>query len=341
MPSPPIVPYSKQFTTINDQIKRLEARGMSINDKRIAALWLKKVGYYRLSGYWYELREEDNTTSGATRTDAFKPGSYFSDVINLYLFDAKLRALILQAVSPIEIACRAQIMYTLAGVNDKAYLDTSFFQSKFTQPKQGQTNSQYDIWLEKIETSVVRSKNEQFLEHFLKKYCLPNDPNWWKTLPLWMIVDCWDFGILSKCYSSLEMKWRTQVAQNFGSTPVSILKSWMYTLNIARNSAAHHSRTWNRWWNVAIPRIPSNKDNKDMKGLFAHISAIYQTDKRIQRSTYMVLAIIKYFLLWSVKDKGRSWSLELKALLNKFPSAFGGPPKLGFPVNWEKEPLWN
>ena len=338
MISPPLVPYNKKFTTISDQIKRLEERGMSIDDKRMAAFWLYRVGYYRLSGYWYELREQDGTIPGSHRKDDFKPDSKFNDVVDLYLFDENLRILILKALSPIEVAFRAQIMYVLVRVNDKAYLDISFFQRNFTQPIQGQTKSQYNNWLEKIESSVERSKNEPFLEHFLKKYCHPPGSTWWKALPLWIMVDCWDFGTLSKCCSGLETRWCTQVAKKFSSIPVPILKSWIYTLNTARNFSAHHSRIWNRWWNVAIPKMPSNKE---MKGLFAHIAAIYQTDKRIQRSTYMVLAIIKYFLLWSIEDKGISWSLEIKSLLNKFPHAFGGPNKLGFPENWEKEPLWN
>ena len=338
MTSPPLVPYNKQFTTINDQIKRLETRGMSFEDRKIAMLWLQRVGYYRLSGYWYELRERDNTTPKPHRKDNFKPGSNFSDAVNLYLFDENLRILMLKAFSPIEVALRARTMHVLANANDKAYLDTAFFDTRFTQLKQGQTKSQYDNWLKKIESSIERSKNEPFLEHFLNKYCHPSGSTWWTALPLWIMVDCWDFGILSKCCSGLEMRWCAYVARKFGSIPVPRLKSWMYTLNTARNFAAHHCRIWNRWWNVAIPQMPSNKE---MKGLFAHIAAIYQTDTRIQRSTYMVLAIIKYFLIWTVRDSGRSWALETKALLDKFPSAFGGPQKLGFPVNWEQEPLWN
>lgn len=55
----------------------------------------------------------------------------------------------------------------------------------------------------------------------------------------------------------------------------------------------------------------------------------------------MVLAIMKYFLIWTVEDKGKSWGLKIKALLDKFPSVYGDPSKLGFPENWEKEPLWS
>jgi abortive infection bacteriophage resistance protein len=338
MTLPPPVPYNKQFTTIEDQIKRLEYRGMSIDNKKIAARWLKRVGYYRLSGYWYELREQDCSTPTAPRRDDFKSGSMFKDIIRLYLFDEKLRLLMLQAISPIEVALRAQVMYVLSKKDAQAYLNTAFFQRNFTQPLSGRRESQYDAWLEKIKSSVERSKNEPFLEHFFKKYCREDDPDWWETLPLWMLVDCWDFGVLSKCCSGLKTPWCSQVTKHFGSIPVPIMTSWMYTLNLARNFAAHHCRIWNRWWNVAIPKIPPTNN---MDGYFEHITALYQTNKRIQRSTYMVLAIMKYFLIWTVEDRGQGWGSEIKALLNKFPGAFGDPSKLGFPENWEKEPLWD
>jgi hypothetical protein len=89
---------------------------------------------------------------------------------------------------------------------------------------------------------------------------------------------------------------------------------------------------------VSIPKIPPINT---MNGLFAHITTRFQTNKRLQRSTYMVLAIMKYFLIWTVEDKGKSWGLKIKALLDKFPSVYGDPSKLGFPENWEKEPLWS
>ena len=338
MTSPLPVPYTKRHTTISDQIKLLEKRGMSIGDKRIAAFWLSRVGYYRLSGYWYELREQDNSTLKPHRKDNFKPGSNFSDVVNLYLFDENLRLLMLKAFSPIEVALRARTMHVLAKINDKAYLDTTFFETRFTQPLQNNTNSLYDNWLEKIKSSVERSKNETFLDHFFTKYCHPTDPEWWKTLPLWMMVDCWDFGVLSKCCSGLKMPWCAKIASAFGPIPGYILQSWIYTLNNARNFAAHHRRIWNRSWNVPSPHMPALNE---MGGYFVHITAIHKTKSPIQKSNYMLLAIIKYFLIWTVKDSGQSWALEIKGLLDNFPSAFGGAKKLGFPVNWEKEPLWN
>ena len=46
----------KPFTTIEEQIDVLTARGLVL-DKTAATQWLRSVGYYRLSGYWYPYRE--------------------------------------------------------------------------------------------------------------------------------------------------------------------------------------------------------------------------------------------------------------------------------------------
>jgi len=339
----PPVPYNKPWTSIDAQIKKLVARGMSIDNKKMASRWLKKVGYYRLVGYWHELRELDTSTPNAPRKDSFTPGSNFNDVVKLYLFDEKLRLLMLQAISSLEIALRAQIMYELSKKHPQAYLDTKFFNNNFTSKQPGQ-KSKHDFWLEKIHSSVERSKSEPFLQHFLNKYCQPNDPNWWETLPFWMLVDCWDFGVLSKCCSGLKTAWCSKVAQHFGSLPGPVFASWVYMLNIARNFSAHHRRIWNRRWIVSSPMIKMLSSSA-ITGIpaqyFAHITANYIINNKIQKSTYMVLAIIKYFLIWTVKDQGRSWGLEIRALMSSFPTAFGDPSKLGFPQNWEAENLWS
>lgn len=48
------VPYSKQIQTFANQIGILKQRGMVIADEHDAEAWLRKVSYYRMSGYWFE-----------------------------------------------------------------------------------------------------------------------------------------------------------------------------------------------------------------------------------------------------------------------------------------------
>lgn len=44
--------YNKQPLSIDEQIKRLQDRGMRIDDAARAKRYLTNIGYYRLSAYW-------------------------------------------------------------------------------------------------------------------------------------------------------------------------------------------------------------------------------------------------------------------------------------------------
>lgn len=51
------MPYSKPWLSYNDQLTLLESRGLLITDRAAALEYLERIGYYRLSGYWYAFRE--------------------------------------------------------------------------------------------------------------------------------------------------------------------------------------------------------------------------------------------------------------------------------------------
>ena len=51
------MPYSKPWLSYNDQLTLLESRGLLITDRPAALEYLERIGYYRLSGYWYAFRE--------------------------------------------------------------------------------------------------------------------------------------------------------------------------------------------------------------------------------------------------------------------------------------------
>ena len=43
-------PYNKPHLSIPDQLHLLEARGMTVDDRARAERYLRRLGYYRLSG---------------------------------------------------------------------------------------------------------------------------------------------------------------------------------------------------------------------------------------------------------------------------------------------------
>ena len=103
-----------------------------------------------------------------------------------------------------------------------------------------------------------------------------------------------------------------------------VFASWLHTLVYVRNICAHHARLWNRTLGVRplMPRHP-------------HGTFIAQPATGTQR-VYFVLAIIRYWL--NVIDSQNTLTQDLQQLFSKFPSVHAGA--LGFPQNWEQEPLW-
>ena len=101
------VPYSKQIQTFANQIGILKQRGMVIADENDAEEWLRKVSYYRMSGYWYPLLAD-------RQNHIFKSGSTFGQARMLYEFDSHLRQLVLSGVERIEVAVRTQMAYVLS-----------------------------------------------------------------------------------------------------------------------------------------------------------------------------------------------------------------------------------
>lgn len=78
----------------------MRSRGLAVPDEQRAIRYLKQVGYYRLSPYMLPFQ------SGPGE-HAFKPGTSFEDVLSLYVFDRKLRLLVMDGLERIEVAVRA------------------------------------------------------------------------------------------------------------------------------------------------------------------------------------------------------------------------------------------
>ena len=99
--------YPKPWMSFNDQLDQLIKRGMTITDRALALECLSRVGYYRLSGYWYAFRERNDVVllDGGKKpsmvkvtrelTDDFKSGATFQNAVDLYVFDKQLRLLVM------------------------------------------------------------------------------------------------------------------------------------------------------------------------------------------------------------------------------------------------------
>jgi abortive infection bacteriophage resistance protein len=294
------VPYAKQIQTFASQIAILKQRGMAFADEAAAEAWLRRVSYYRMSGYWYPLLAD-------RLNHVFKLGTTFEQAVSLYEFDSRLRRLVFTSIGRIEVAVRTQMAYVMSMAKGGTWFaDASLF-----------TNvQQHAKTLQSIGDEYQRS-DEQFVRAFKRKYSDPLPPSW-------MTLEITSFGTMSIIYQYLKPGVpKRDVAAVFGVSDT-VFASWLHTLVYVRNVCAHHTRLWNRTLGVRplMPRRP--------RGTF-----IAQPASGTQR-VYFVLAIIRYWL--NIIDRQNTLTQDLQQLFADFPSVHASA--LGFPRGWNQEPLW-
>lgn len=317
------VPYTKPYLTLDQQVALLQGRGMGIQDVPKAKHYLQRLGYYRLSGYWYPFRQSQISTAGITVLDAFRDGTEFRHAVDLYVFDKKLRLLMMDALERIEVAIRVDISSVLGAHDTFAHRKPNLLHGNFTKkndPKTG--NTYYADWLRRFDDLAVRSK-EDFVVHFKNKY---SDP-----LPIWVATELWDYGLLSRFLSGINHNDLSAIAARYNVPRPELLASWIRSMNHVRNICAHHSRLWNRSPSDQ-PRIPRTGEIPMLDHLV--------TDKYAQVHMYAVAAVMQYVL--RTINPSSQWKQRLKDHFATFPTAPGiNVGQTGFPAGWENLPLWS
>ena len=92
----------KRPTTVEEQLKKLIARGCQVTNYNDALEVLTHINYYRLTAYFLPFKESN---------DMYKVGTKFENIIKIYEFDKKLRSLLSQQIENIEIMFRMRIAY--------------------------------------------------------------------------------------------------------------------------------------------------------------------------------------------------------------------------------------
>jgi abortive infection bacteriophage resistance protein len=299
--------YSKPVLSIPDQIKKLQSRGLIINDIPLAKHYLINVGYYRLSGYWLAMQADKVN-------HIFKPNSTFENVVSIYQFDRELRLLLFDIIERIEIALRTKMVYHLSHeLNPWWFEDSHNFKDA----------SAHNETLKSIDRELSQTKEEFIKQHYLKYNKDTRRPPSWKTLNIA------SFGTISKLYGNLSdrIKSKDIIASEFGTVNRSFLPSWLQSISQIRNICAHHGRIWNK----NLPGKPRLLPRPPYKWIN------YVPPVAEQNRLYIHICCMKY--MFDLVDTNNQIPTRLKDLFKKHPNI--DPTALGFPKDWLKEPLWN
>lgn len=308
----------KPWQDFADQVALLESRGMQIDNRERAEKYLRRIGYYRLSGYFHVFRKWDETNQKLL--DDFIESSHFESVLSLYLFDKKLRFLALDALERIEMAVRVDIVHTLGKKDPMAHKKPDCLHGNFTKKKNKSTDkTEHEMWLERFAELEKRAekKNNPLVIHNMQKY---------GCLPIWAAGCLWDFGTMSWLYGGMKYQDKNQIAQKYGAVNGDIFAQWLDSLNDIRNIAAHHDRLWNI--NIHRSSAPITKD-------------VYW--KRVDsKRPFFYFCIMQSML--KVLCPGSLWADRFDRLLEEFP---GNVPsrnislnRFGLIENYKEWHLW-
>jgi len=297
--------YSRPWKTFEEQLDLLNSRGMEAPDTASALHYLTNIGYYRLSAYWYPFRTfelQKNTITNVIkylRQDTFYPNTHFSDAVDLYIFDKKLRSLAFEALESIEVAVRVDIAYQLGKRDTFAHHSIGEFHNGVANSiNKHSKKTRFEGWQEKYGVLVNRSK-EDFVQHYREKHG--------QDLPIWVAIETWDFGAMSQLYAMMKVPDKAKIAEKYGVTS-KVFESWLRSLNYLRNLVAHHSRVWNR--NVIDqPKLPK-------KGLVDWCDSFIGDKKALSRP-FLLFSIAGHILRTVCTTE--EWHLEVQEHLEGFP----------------------
>ena len=221
-------------TSFNEQIKRLEERGMELDftQEKIKEILLD-IGYYRLGFYWnpFEIDKDHN----------FAKGTKFSNVVSLYYLDVDLRNLLLKCLNRIEINFRTKVVY---------YVSNTYKTSPtwFIDPKV--------ISLDFINTIELHytedfKKNNKTIKLHHKKHI--ND----KYAPAWKTLEFFTFGAVLKVFKSLnDDTIKERISNLYGIQNLNKFINLMETIVYVRNVCAHGGVLYDLKLPKSISAIP-------------------------------------------------------------------------------------
>lgn len=283
----------KPITRYQEQITLLKDRGLTMPDEDRVTHYLKHIGYYRLSGYFKHFQ---------TESDEFLDNTEFETVLTTYVFDRKIRILLLDALERIEISFKAQICDIMCFRTS----DDLWYKNKenFAQDK---ADTAFTVLTKTIESAVQNSKEAWIGKAIKQKQDL-------SKLPIWMICNILTFGQVSFVFSNLASKHQKLIAKKYGVNG-KVLRTSMRSLSAIRNICAHHNRLWNR--TIDTPFFVPNSLKK------------YELDP----SKLFFSLIITSIFLQKISPR-TEWPTQMKCLLVEYSSV--EREAMGFPNNWEQ-----
>lgn len=311
----------KEFKTIDEQIELLISRGVTFEDIEKAKILLLTNNYYNIVNGYKDLflDNENNYITGTT----------FEEIYALYDFDRSLREILLKYILKIENTLRTLISYYFSQFhgNDN-YLKIDSFENfsdisvnDNTKLKRIEYIQELIIKIQQKTAKAIGTKD--YVQHYMLNYGF---------VPLWVLINIFSFGELSKFLEVMKQKERIEVSKHFNCKEDELIQ-FVRIMNYYRNLCAHDERIYN----TKVPKYLYIKDCKYHQLL--NITKNNEMYSKGKSDLFALIISFKYLLsdedfntLFN-KIRGRILSLEKHLHTKNISDIF---EIINFPSNWKE-----
>lgn len=241
----PLPPYNKPHAAPSEWVRHLRGRGLVVPRPHVAAQEIDRLGYERLRIYFIARRQIHLPGK------PFRVGTTYKQIINLYEFDRRLRAICFDACGDFEVAFRNSMSEALTSVYGS---HPHKAEAAFKGPAARRAA------LDQLSGVYARSRDAR-AHNYMIKYGDPVLP------PFWTMKEFLTFGASARFFSLLSNPVKTVVAAAFGVPSHEIFLNWLECLVDLRNVCAHHDRLFNRIFQkqparlrrLNVPTAPVNR----------------------------------------------------------------------------------
>lgn len=274
----------KLATTIDEQIARLESRGMVIDNREKAKECLLDIGYYRLGFYWFPFEKSYPRKVG--RIHDFKEGVNFDYAIRLYYFDYDLRNILLRYINRIEINFRTKLIY---------YASNRYKQDPFWYQDSKYVNRSF------LESDIM----EKAMKDAAKEDVIIQDMKFHKrsVSPAWKAMEFFSFGATISLYDNLkEAPLKCEISNLYGIPSPNNFLSYIDTVRKLRNYCAHGKVLFDKNLPEAISNGPLG----------------YLGNSKTQ--LYGAFRVLEYLLGCVSQNRAQDMRLEVRTLFDSVPN---------------------
>lgn len=303
----------KKFLTYEQQLYKLQnEKKLVISNLVYAEEVLEKLSYYSLIGGYKTLFKHP-------ASDKFVYGVTFEEIVTFYYFDEELRILFLKYILHVERHIKFMISYYFCekyGDNQSAYLDECNYNPSKKSAKEVKR------LINSLAKSISIPSNYIYITHHAKTY---------GNVPLWVAMNAFTFGQVSKMYQYASTDIRTKISKRFRGITEKQLHQMITIIARCRNICAHGERLYSFKICETIPDTSLHEKLKITRKNGQYISGKSDLFAVVIALRYLIgnedFKIFKRNLLHLVNDTLKKCPhISREQLLNN----------MGFPKNWSK-----